>query len=114
MNPSQTNNQELEQRIATLEQNLIAVNMSQNADKNVLRSVQRALAIGNTLSFGSAATTKSALLELVSITKGLVVSRMTETQRDLIVNPTAGLIIYNTTSNKLNVYTTAWEAITSV
>lgn len=37
----------------------------------------------------------------------------TTTERDAIKNPQSGQIIYNTTTNKLNVYTTAWEAITS-
>jgi len=55
----------------------------------------------------------SAILEAVSTTKGFLPPRMTTTQRDAISTPAAGLMIYNTTTNKLNVYTTAWEAITS-
>jgi hypothetical protein len=39
---------------------------------------------------------------------------MTTTQRDAIASPAAGLIIYNITTAKLNVFTTVWEAITSV
>lgn len=46
----------------------------------------------------------------------LVVTRiplMTTTERNAIKVPYKGQLIYNTTTNKLNVYTTAWEAITS-
>jgi hypothetical protein len=39
---------------------------------------------------------------------------MTTTERNAIASPAAGLMIYNTTTAKLNVYTTAWEAITSL
>lgn len=39
--------------------------------------------------------------------------QMTATERDALKNPKAGMVIYNTTTNKLNVYTTTWEAITS-
>jgi hypothetical protein len=45
--------------------------------------------------------------------QGLVPHRMTTAQRNAIVNPISGLVIYNTTTNKLNVYTTTWEQITS-
>jgi len=54
-----------------------------------------------------------AMLEVKSTTKGFLLPRMTETERDAIASPVAGLMIYNTTTNKANLYTTAWEAITS-
>jgi len=38
---------------------------------------------------------------------------MTIAQRDAITSPTAGMIIFNTSSNKLNLYTTRWEEISS-
>lgn len=56
----------------------------------------------------------SAQVEIVSTTKGFLPPRMTTTQRNAISSPAEGLMIYNTTTAKLNVYTTAWEAITSV
>lgn len=58
-------------------------------------------------------TTDPAVLELTSTTRGLLLPRMTTTQRNAIASPVAGLVIYNTTTNKLNVYTTAWEQVTS-
>jgi len=56
----------------------------------------------------------SAKLQADSTTQGFLPPRMTTTQRDAISSPAEGLVIYNTTTSKLNVYTTSWEAITSV
>ena len=39
--------------------------------------------------------------------------RYTTTERDALNEPQEGQIIYNSTTNKLNVYTGTWEAITS-
>lgn len=61
---------------------------------------------------GGAADAK-AILTATSTTKGFLPPRMTTGQRDAIATPPAGLMIYNTTTNKLNVFTTGWEAITS-
>ena len=56
----------------------------------------------------------TALLELTSTSKGFLPPRMTTTQRDAISSPATGLMIYNTSTNKLNFYNgTAWEAVTS-
>ncbi|RIK80171.1 MAG: hypothetical protein DCC68_11460 [Planctomycetota bacterium] len=42
------------------------------------------------------------------------IAAMTETARDALTSPPAGLVIYNTTTNKLNVRAaSAWEAVTS-
>ena len=56
----------------------------------------------------------TAVLELTSTTKGLLISRMTETQRDAIVSPANGLQIYNLTSKKLNIWNTiVWSEVGS-
>ena len=68
------------------------------------------LAISNIL-FGT--PNASAILDVASTTKGFLPPRMTTTQKNNIATPTAGLIIYDTTLNKLCVYTTAWQTITS-
>ena len=44
---------------------------------------------------------------------GINPPHMTTTQRNAIVDPRVGSVIYNTTTNKLNVYTGTWEAVTS-
>jgi uncharacterized protein (TIGR02145 family) len=46
-----------------------------------------------------AQTEPSALFEIQSTDKGFLLPRMTEAQRDAIVNPAKGLVIYNTTSD---------------
>jgi fibronectin-binding autotransporter adhesin len=61
---------------------------------------------------GAVAT--SALLSVTSTTLGFLFPRMTEAQRDAIASPAAGLVVYNTTTNKLNLrVAAAWEVITS-
>lgn len=55
-----------------------------------------------------------AAMDIRSTTQGVLLPRMTTTQRDAITSPPTGLIIYNTTTNKLNVYTTVWEQVTSI
>jgi hypothetical protein len=57
----------------------------------------------------------AAILDVTSTTKGFLLPRMTLIQRNAIASPPAGLMIYNTISNKLNVYNgTAWEVVTSI
>jgi hypothetical protein len=56
----------------------------------------------------------SSVLELQSTTQGFLPPRMTTVQKNAIVTPAAGLMVYDTTLNKLCVFTTAWETITSV
>jgi len=66
-----------------------------------------------TIGCGTSTPSEKSLLDLSSTTKGFLPPRMTTVQRDAITSVPAGLMIYNTTTNKLNVYTTAWEAVTS-
>jgi hypothetical protein len=63
--------------------------------------------------FGTADT--SSLFEVRSTTKGLLFPRMTTAQKNLIATPAAGLVVYDSTLNKLSLRTaTAWETITSI
>lgn len=74
--------------------------------------IAAAFASGNVV-IGASTGNANAILDVQSTTKAFMPPRMTTTQRDAIPSPTAGMVIYNTTTNKLNVYTTAWEAVTS-
>jgi hypothetical protein len=68
---------------------------------------------GNT-GFGTATPSSKAILDLTSTTLGFLPPRMTTAQRDAITSVPAGLMIYNTTTNKINFYNgSAWEAVTS-
>jgi hypothetical protein len=56
----------------------------------------------------------SAQLQVDSTTRGFLPPRMTTTQKNAIATPAAGLVVYDTTLNKLCVRTaSAWETITS-
>jgi hypothetical protein len=57
----------------------------------------------------------SALLSVTSTTKGFRPPVMTGTEKNAISTPVAGLIVFDTTLNKLCVYSGAtWETITSL
>ena len=51
---------------------------------------------------GTAAPNSSAALHINSTTKGLLLPSMTTTQRNAIVSPAEGLLIYNLSTNELN------------
>lgn len=60
---------------------------------------------------GTTTPNSSAALDITSTTKGLLLPRMTTTQRNAISSPTAGLVIFNTTTIKMEVYDgTTWQA----
>lgn len=48
-----------------------------------------------------------------AINAGFKPKRMTTAQRNALTGVFPGLIIYNVSTQKLNVYTTTWEQITS-
>lgn len=64
------------------------------------------------LVLGSSSVTASALLKMVSTTKGFLPPVMTGTQRDAITSPTAGLMVYSTTDNNHYFYnSSAWTTM---
>jgi hypothetical protein len=67
-----------------------------------------------TVGINTASPAASAILDVTSTTKGLLFPRMTTTQKNAITGPSAGLVVYDTTLNKLCVFTTVWETITSL
>jgi hypothetical protein len=66
------------------------------------------LTTGGSVGIGTTSPNASALFDVTSTTKGFLPPRMTTTERNAIASPAAGLVIYNTTDSKLQVYTTAW------
>ena len=65
------------------------------------------------VSIGSATEpTDSCAFEVVSTTRGSRPHpRMTTAQRDAIAAPSTGLMVYNTSTSALNLYTTSWGAV---
>ena len=62
---------------------------------------------------GSVANT-TAMLDVSSTTKGFLPPRMTTTERDLIASPATGLVLFNTTTNGLEVKSsTGWTSLTT-
>jgi hypothetical protein len=55
----------------------------------------------------------NAILDIQSTTKAFMPPRMTTAQRDAIGTPTAGMVIYNSTSGRLEVFNTLWQTVNS-
>lgn len=53
---------------------------------------------------GTSTPASTAILDLTSTTKGVLIPRMTSTQRDAITSPATGLLIYNASTNLVNLY----------
>jgi hypothetical protein len=81
------------------------MNINSGVNSMVFRQTSNAFMRGNTSGVGIeiAATPSlfnSAILALTSTTQGFLPSRMTTVQRDAIVGPSTGLLIFNTTTSK--------------
>jgi hypothetical protein len=58
---------------------------------------------GGNVGIGTSAPNAAALLDVTSTTQGILFPRMTTTQRNAISTPPDGLVLYNTSTNKLQV-----------
>lgn len=62
------------------------------------------------ISIGSSTVVSNLILSLVSTTKAFASPRMTTAQRNAIATPTAGMQVYDTTTNKMSVHDgTSWR-----
>jgi hypothetical protein len=63
---------------------------------------------------GSLTFVSDTVLDVDSGSMAMTLPGLSTTARDAIASPVARMIIYNTTTNKINVYTgSAWEVVTS-
>lgn len=70
--------------------------------------------IAQNVGIGTTTPAASAQLDISSTSKGLLPPRMTTSQRNAIASPAAGLIIFNTTTNSLEIRnSTAWVALST-
>jgi hypothetical protein len=68
----------------------------------------------NNVGIGVSSIDSSCLLQMASTTKGFRPPIMSTAQRNDISSPATGLIVYNTTTDKINFYNgTSWQAVTS-
>ena len=75
----------------------------------VIMVVSYSLRAQVTMSADASTGDVSAVLDIKSVTRGLLPPRMTQTERDSIESPAEGLVVYNTTTNKPNYYNgTKW------
>ena len=58
---------------------------------------------------GTLAPNSSSILELLSNDKGMLIPRMTTEQRNLILNPAVGLLIYNTSTSSFDFFDINWR-----
>lgn len=90
--------------------NTSAMRIDAAASTGLLRLTTNSVNIG-----GNTTNNASALLQTDSTTQGFLPPRMTTAEKNAIATPAAGLIVYDSTLNKLCVRTAAtWETITSV
>lgn len=68
--------------------------------------------ISGNVGIGTTSPNANAILDLTSTTKAFMPPRMTTTERNAISSPTAGMVIYNTSTNVLNFYNgSTWGAV---
>ncbi|MBL0152402.1 MAG: hypothetical protein IPP93_02505 [Chitinophagaceae bacterium] len=82
--------------------------------KNILLGIWMVIAgiagQSQSIGIGTASPNTSAQLDISSSSKGILIPRMTTTQRNAIASPANGLTVYNTTTKQYNLYNgTRWQ-----
>ena len=86
-----------------------------NTRSSGANTIQLQASLGVSIAASVTNPNASAQLDISSTTKGFLPPRMTTTEKNAIATPAAGLVVYDTTLNKLCVRTaSAWETITSI
>lgn len=101
----------LEERVKTLED--IISNGSFNFNQKVFDYVVSKLELGNALGIGlKLGNDSSTLFEVSSNTKGVKFPSLTTTERNAIVNPITGLLVFDSTIGEYYFYNgSVWGAI---
>ena len=87
---------------------VVAANVNSMSVRNTKSSFNTPLYIGGF----DVTPDASSILEINSTTQGVLLPRMTTTERDAISSPATGLLIFNTTTVKLEYYSgTAWGQV---
>jgi len=100
-----TSGLEFETTGAGLISGVLTVGSSTVANENIELELTGDAQFSSSLGIGTTVGAQaSALLEMISTTRGLLPPRMTTTQRDAISAPAEGLVISNTTSNTIDFF----------
>lgn len=79
----------------------------------LLLSLMTATGLYSQVGIGTITPDASSILDIESTTNGVLIPRMTLTQRDNILTPAEGLQIYNTTNNTSDIYSNgSWKSFT--
>lgn len=80
----------------------------------IIISMLAAAAMGQSIGIGTPTPQSSAILDISSTDKGMLVPRMTTAQRNAIANPATGLMVYDTNLNNYAYFNgTAWQVMGS-
>ena len=96
--------------------NLVLLQILLAFDTPELKSQTNTFPTSGSAGIGTLAPNSSSALDIVSTTKGMLVPRMTKTQRNAIAAPATGLLIYQTNSTPGFYYFTGstWAAISTL
>jgi hypothetical protein len=75
-----------------------------NTNEIALKANRNNPVFTGTVAIGTATPSTSAVLDVNSTTKGILIPRITSTERDAIISPDNALLIFNTTNNKFEVF----------
>jgi len=89
------------------------VGINQTVDAGYKLDVNGTARVQNKLSVGTP-TQATAVMEVTSTTQGFLPPRMTTSEKNAIVTPATGLVIFDTDLAKLCVFATTWQTITSI
>ena len=79
-----------------------------------IKAIDQIVPFTGSLGIGGIANA-NAILDAQSTTKAFIPPRMTTTQKNAIVSPTAGMMVYDSTLNSIYVYTgAAWSALSAL
>ncbi len=65
----------------------------------------------NNMGIGTTSPDASAILDIKSTTKGLLIPRLTQGQENALSGPASGLLIFNTGQGRLNFYNAGWKPV---
>ena len=77
----------------------------------ILSNISRLFINANSVGVGTISPNANASLELAETNKYFLPNRISTVQRDLLVSPVQGAIIYNTTDSLLQFYRDSWESL---